>query len=261
MLNNKFCKAGLKSLALAMAVAYAQGSSAALSNYSQDFEGMSLAEPNALANDGWLVFGNVFNASGGYAYGYGPFVAPNDQPSGGFSDLTSGQGGAAQGTNQLNAYNDYNNTDHNNDGWKIESNLFQEQAGICACDVGKTVSFTFDAKLGDLDSPTEALAFIKTLDPSAGYATTNFVTQDMAVIPETWGTYNITLLIDDSLIGQTLQFGFNSTVTGTGSTPFTPSGVFYDNIDMTVIPVPAAVWLFGSGLLGLVGVARRKREG
>ena len=26
-----------------------------------------------------------------------------------------------------------------------------------------------------------------------------------------------------------------------------------------VVPVPAAVWLFGSGLLGLVGVARRKR--
>jgi len=27
----------------------------------------------------------------------------------------------------------------------------------------------------------------------------------------------------------------------------------------TVIPVPAAVWLFGSGLLGLFGVARRKK--
>jgi hypothetical protein len=26
----------------------------------------------------------------------------------------------------------------------------------------------------------------------------------------------------------------------------------------TVVPVPAAAWLFGSGLLGLVGVARRK---
>jgi hypothetical protein len=26
-----------------------------------------------------------------------------------------------------------------------------------------------------------------------------------------------------------------------------------------VVPVPAAVWLFGSGLLGLVGVARRKK--
>jgi hypothetical protein len=28
---------------------------------------------------------------------------------------------------------------------------------------------------------------------------------------------------------------------------------------VSVIPVPAAVWLFGSGLLGLVGVARRKK--
>ena len=26
----------------------------------------------------------------------------------------------------------------------------------------------------------------------------------------------------------------------------------------TVVPVPAAVWLFGSGLLGLIGIARRK---
>ena len=28
---------------------------------------------------------------------------------------------------------------------------------------------------------------------------------------------------------------------------------------VSAVPVPAAVWLFGSGLLGLVGVARRKR--
>jgi hypothetical protein len=30
------------------------------------------------------------------------------------------------------------------------------------------------------------------------------------------------------------------------------------SIDTAVVPVPAAVWLFGSGLIGLVGVARRK---
>ena len=30
-------------------------------------------------------------------------------------------------------------------------------------------------------------------------------------------------------------------------------------VDLAPIPVPAAVWLFGSGLLGLVGVARRRR--
>ena len=32
-----------------------------------------------------------------------------------------------------------------------------------------------------------------------------------------------------------------------------------DNLVYTVIPVPASVWLFGSGLLGLVGMARRKK--
>ena len=32
-----------------------------------------------------------------------------------------------------------------------------------------------------------------------------------------------------------------------------------DSTGVTVIPVPAAVWLFGSGLIGLAGVARRKR--
>ena len=31
-----------------------------------------------------------------------------------------------------------------------------------------------------------------------------------------------------------------------------------DNIRFTVIPVPSAVWLFGSGLIGLAGLARRK---
>ena len=41
----------------------------------------------------------------------------------------------------------------------------------------------------------------------------------------------------------------------TVSSGFVPQGMGYVN----AIPVPAAVWLFGSGLLGLVGVARRKK--
>lgn len=31
-------------------------------------------------------------------------------------------------------------------------------------------------------------------------------------------------------------------------------------IGSSVVPVPAAVWLFGSGLLGLIGIARRKKS-
>ena len=33
----------------------------------------------------------------------------------------------------------------------------------------------------------------------------------------------------------------------------------FDNVTTGIVPIPAAVWLFGSGLLGLIGIARRKR--
>ena len=36
---------------------------------------------------------------------------------------------------------------------------------------------------------------------------------------------------------------------------------FNANLNFTPVPVPAAVWLFGSGLMGLVGVARRRKQG
>ena len=32
------------------------------------------------------------------------------------------------------------------------------------------------------------------------------------------------------------------------------------NFSPSAVPVPAAVWLFGSGLLGLIGVARRNKD-
>ena len=35
---------------------------------------------------------------------------------------------------------------------------------------------------------------------------------------------------------------------------------FNANFNVNAVPVPAAVWLFGSGLLGLIGVARRKKK-
>lgn len=221
-------------------------SSAALSNYSQNFEGLAALDPAALGNDGWLVFGNVFSSGGGYLYGYGVFPAPNAGNA--FSNIATGEGGPGQGAQQLVIFSDYNNGDHAN-GNLIEANVFQERT-IGASDVGSNVVFSFDAKLGNLVAPTTALAFIKTLDPAQGYATTNFLTLSTTNIPNTWDTYSINFTITPNLVGQLLQFGFNSTATN-----YAGSGVFYDNINFAV-PTPGSLALLGLG--GLVATRRRR---
>lgn len=57
------------------------------------------------------------------------------------------------------------------------------------------------------------------------------------------------------------QFGV--VLTGTGLPPTLFSSGFNNTragqaVAAPVVPIPAAVWLFGSGLLGLMGIARRK---
>lgn len=209
-------------LTVAALICLIPASALALSPYSQDFEGMNMADGAALSTDGWLVFANVFNSSGGYLYGYGPFPAPNGGP--GFCGLATGEGGASQGAQQLNVYSDYNNGDHAV-GNLIEANTFQEQM-VVAGDVGATWTFEFDAKLANLEGATTALAFIKTLDPANGWATTNFLTVDMTSVPATWGSYFLQIVIDPGLVGQIFQFGFANT-----ASYYEGSGVFYDNID------------------------------
>lgn len=56
--------------------------------------------------------------------------------------------------------------------------------------------------------------------------------------------------------------GITGSITGDGTSSFIsgPGIVTYDvDAGMYEVPVPAAVWLFGSGLLGLIGIARRKK--
>ena len=36
-------------------------------------------------------------------------------------------------------------------------------------------------------------------------------------------------------------------------------GSYLDNLSFNPVPVPAAAWLFGSGLVGLIGVGRRRK--
>jgi len=208
-------------VAVAALVCLIPAAAMALTPYSQDFEGLVQADTGALGADGWLIFANVFNSTGSYLYGYGVFPAPND--GGGFCQIAIGEGGGAQGDQQLNVFSDYNNVDHGV-GNLIESNTFQEQP-IGAGDVGQVWTFDFDAKLANLEGATTAAAFIKTLDPGAGYAMTNFITQETTLLPATWTSHQLAITIDASLVGQILQIGFTNTASN-----YEGSGVFYDNV-------------------------------
>ena len=63
---------------------------------------------------------------------------------------------------------------------------------------------------------------------------------------------------DDGIGGDPMT----SSAFGNYNANFDISSVHLDSFVPTpaAVPVPAAVWLFGSGLLGLVGIARRKKK-
>ena len=87
-------------------------------------------------------------------------------------------------------------------------------------------------------------------------ATTTFNTTDIGTVALGSNPSGTLPLTDDGIGGSPMKAG--------------PFGDFNANFDMTslhvisvdtgVVPIPAAVWLFGSGLLGLVGVARRRKK-
>jgi hypothetical protein len=209
-------------LASALTCVAASTGWAQVNDYSQDFESLDAASATVLGDDGWLVGANVFDPSGGYLYGYFAFPAPNGGPA--FSAVASGEGGPAQGAQQLVVYNDYNNGDHAV-GNLIEANVFREQV-ITAADVGRTLLFSFDAKLGDLQPPTTATAFIKIINTTTWYMDDNDYL-DMTGVPSTWDSYSLSMTIDSSFVGNLFQIGFMNTATN-----YTASGVVYDNITL-----------------------------
>ncbi len=210
-------------LAAVVLAALIPASAFALTPYTQNFETYSMPGPGLLLGDNWLVYGNVFAPDNvTYLYGYGPYPAPNDGMA--FCAIVAGEGGVDQGAQQLSVYSDYNNQDHGLGRW-IESNVYREQT-VTAGDVGQTWVFEFNAKMGNLELLSTAAAFIKTLNPSAGWALTNFIQTDMTTIPATWGGYSVSITIDASLVGQVLQFGFLNRATA-----FQSSGITYDNVN------------------------------
>jgi beta-glucanase (GH16 family) len=197
-------------------------------SFDADFED-SDASASAIG-DGWTSFATAFTATGDFAYNYGTFDTPSN--TGAFAGIASGEGEEAQGLQYLNIFSDYNNADHGN-GLTIEALSFQERT-ITAAD-GGNYRLTFDAKApfdGGIAPPTTAFAFLRTIDPNAGFATTNDIRLDMSGVSSTdWATFTVELTIDAAILeGQLLQFGFAN-----AATAFNPSGIFYDNINLGIV--------------------------
>jgi len=63
----------------------------------------------------------------------------------------------------------------------------------------------------------------------------------------------------DSKVMMTLQNNIQAETVNAGEQAFIQKKAGGIGVVVNPVPVPAAVWLFGSGLIGLIGVARRKR--
>lgn len=206
---------------------------------------------------GFQVSGLLFDGNTGanppygtFKFFYGNFPAPNGT---GFSAIATGEGGLAQGAQYLNAYSDYNCCQPGQGHFDVtgpsfdfvQSNIFQEQT-IGQADIGSTWTLTFDARLPSSNgcattASSDCIAFIRTLNPNAGFAQTSLVTFDSRTLSNAaWSTHTIMIDLSNPLLnGQVLQFGFQST-----SQLFGNTGVYYDNI-VFANPVPADADLDG----------------
>ena len=229
--------------------------------YTEDFESYSGASVDAIGcrsagiggcptgSANFLVGANVFNSVGVFQYNYFSFPAPNNlaEPSEQFSGLAIGEGGANQGTQQLNFFNDYNNADHiNGTNNIIQAQIFKEWT-IDAADLDKTWVFRYSYKSGSAVAGTTR-ALISTIELLSGsFNQTNLVVGQTDDRTGNWvEDVEISLFLDSTvddvnnttgvpcpspcdgvpdLVGQKFQIGLINEASNSSG-----SGMWYDNL-------------------------------
>ena len=201
-------------------------------DFSSDFECNDAAGEEI--GEGWLTYINVFEADGTYSTGYFVGATPNSDQ---IANLTRGQGGAAQGRQQLNVFSNYNSDAggvlQHDVGQLVETNVYKEYR-LTPESVG-TYVFTFDARLPDegaLAAPSTAIAFLKVLNPNDNFAPFGDPAEsDASTLTTEWETRSVTLTVTEEMDGMILQFGFTNVASN-----YDPSGVLFDNLDVSIQP-------------------------
>lgn len=237
-------------------------SQADLSSYSEDFEGFTTPpqlDDNQLTDAGWLVFGNVFEANGSFVYNYGPFGAPNG--TGVFCEVISPGGlPVANGSNVIHTFNDYANSSHTDFSNRVvESLIFREQI-IGAGDLNTTWDYSFEYAANPISGPdgvSTTNAFIKVLNPGNGFSEEAFLNFDTSAAADSpaFAGGSLSIEINNAWDGYILQFGFRNTAQN-----LSPTGVYYDNLNFALSPVPepSSGLILGLGCIGWGLVRRRK---
>ena len=144
-------------------------------------------------------------------------------------------------------------------GAVINPYLDAGNAGLGAC---KVVTNSAQCNPSSDDNVTSGEVLTLTFDQMVKITSTTFIngghgtsfngTFDLQIDGGAVTTYNLTNLFNMELTGT--EFAFSNTNVNTAN----EYQFYIQTMDVQAVPVPAAVWLFGSGLIGLVGVARRK---
>ena len=104
-----------------------------------------------------------------------------------------------------------------------------------------------------ISGPGGSATFFSGITPVLG----SWINIDAPIIESAWTIQTGSWV---ALLSDVTQLGLNMDVLYSGGVPGDMTGI--DNVVLSGVPgvpIPASVWLFGSGLLGLIGIARRKQ--
>jgi hypothetical protein len=240
MLNSKLTTS-FKVLAATCLLSMSSFSHAAITSFSDDFQGYGAA----LNFAPWECYSDNGGHPGGYGCGNPSTTGPQ---------ITALDNDGA-GNDFINFYANYDNANvhqglapNPQEAISIFRNFSYDAADTAG---GDTWIFDFDYRESSVppSGSTEVGAFIRVFDQWW-----NVIAEETLDTSGSgaWQSGQLSVTLDPTWItAGAFQVGFNNLV---GS--YENSGMNYDNVSASVVPIPAAVWLFGSGL-GLLGWFRR----